>query len=67
MTRLLLAGATAVLALAAAPSAQAALCDLKNPVQTCRATAGELACGEEGEKCGVARCYYWTDYPTCIY
>lgn len=67
MTRLLLAGATAVLALAATPSAQAALCDLNNPVQTCRATVGEIACGEYGEKCGIQRCYPWTDYPTCLY
>ena len=67
MTRFLLAGATAVLALAAAPSAQAAICDLKNPVQSCRAAAGELACGTDGSKCGISRCYYWTDYPTCLY
>lgn len=67
MTRFLLAGATAVLALVATPSAQAALCDLKNPVQTCRATVGELACGEYGEKCGIQRCYPMTDYPTCLY
>lgn len=67
MTRFLLAGATAVLALAATPSAQAALCDLKNPVQTCRAAVGEIACGEYGEKCGIQRCYPWTDYPTCLY
>lgn len=66
MTRFLLAGATAVLALAAAPSARAALCDVDNP-WSCRSTVGELACGEEGEKCGIQRCHYWSDYPTCVY
>ena len=67
MTRFLLAGATAVAALVATPSAQAAICDLKNPVSSCRAAVGELACGEDGDKCGIQRCYYWSDYPTCLY
>ena len=67
MTRLLLVGATAVAALVATPSAQAAICDLKYPVSSCRAAVGELACGEDGAKCGIQRCYYWSDYPTCLY
>ena len=24
-------------------------------------------CGSEDSCLGVQRCYYWTDYPTCIY
>lgn len=67
MTRFLLAGATAVLALAAAPSAQASvICTVKEP-RTCVTFVGETACGETGEKCGIQRCYYWSDYPTCLY
>ena len=66
MTRFLIAGATAVLALAAAPSAQAALCNLKDPV-SCRSSVGQAVCGAEGEKCGIQRCHHWTDYATCLY
>jgi hypothetical protein len=58
MTRLLLAAATLAGAAFLSP-AQAVSCDLH-----CRIAK---VCGSEESCAGVQRCYYWTDYPTCIY
>jgi hypothetical protein len=64
MTRFLIAGALAVSALAATPSAQADpyTCTLRG----CISQVGEAVCGPD--HCGpVPRCTYPTDYALCIY
>jgi hypothetical protein len=62
MTRLLLAAATAVLAITPSAQAGSSACDGRS----CITYVGEKVCGDDG--CGpVARCHYWTDYPLCIY
>jgi hypothetical protein len=63
LTRGLLVGATALAFFAAPAHAEPSICTL----QDMRSCAGEAVCGQYGEKCGIARCHYWTDYPFCIY
>ncbi|MDQ1713201.1 MAG: hypothetical protein QOE45_2651 [Frankiaceae bacterium] len=59
MTRLLLVAATFAGAAFLAAPAQATSCDLHCTVAK--------VCGADDSCHGVQRCYYWTDYPTCIY
>ena len=56
----LLVAVSAVAGLAfLAPTQAEAICSLHHCIAT--------VCGSESSCFGVERCYYWTDYPTCIY
>jgi hypothetical protein len=62
MRRLLLGAALAAAFLAPTAHADPSICTIRG----CVHEVGEAVCGDQG--CGpVARCYYWTDYPFCIY